>query len=168
MAKFKALKLTALYERLSKDDELKGESNSISNQKKYLEDYAIKNGFQNIKHFTDDGFTGTNFNRPGFQEMITEVESGNIETIIVKDMSRFGRNYLQVGFYTEMMFPQKGVRFIAINNSIDSDNPMDNDFTPFLNIMNEWYAKDTSNKIKAVFNARMNEGLRCSRSILIR
>lgn len=165
MAKFKALKLTALYERLSKDDELKGESNSISNQKKYLEDYAIKNGFQNIKHFTDDGFTGTNFNRPGFQEMITEVESGNIETIIVKDMSRFGRNYLQVGFYTEMMFPQKGVRFIAINNSIDSDNPMDNDFTPFLNIMNEWYAKDTSNKIKAVFNARMNEGLRCSGSI---
>lgn len=165
MAKFKALKLTALYERLSKDDELKGESNSISNQKKYLEDYAIKKGFQNIKHFTDDGFTGTNFNRPGFQEMITEVESGNIETIIVKDMSRFGRNYLQVGFYTEMMFPQKGIRFIAINNSIDSDNPMDNDFTPFLNIMNEWYAKDTSNKIKAVFNARMNEGLRCSGSI---
>lgn len=165
MAKFKALQVTALYERLSKDDELKGESNSISNQKKYLEDYARKNGFQNIKHFTDDGFTGTNFNRPGFQAMIAEVEAGNIETIIVKDMSRFGRNYLQVGFYTEMMFPQKGVRFIAINNSIDSDNPMDNDFTPFLNIMNEWYAKDTSNKIKAVFNARMNDGLRCSGSI---
>ena len=162
MAKFKALRHTALYERLSKDDELKGESNSISNQKKYLEDYARKNGFQNLKHYTDDGFTGTNFNRPGFQEMIADVEAGKIDTIIVKDMSRFGRNYLQVGFYTEMVFPQKNVRFIAINNSIDSDNPVDNDFTPFLNIMNEWYAKDTSNKIKAVFNSRMSEGLRCS------
>ena len=165
MAKFKALRLTALYERLSKDDELKGESNSISNQKKYLEDYARKNGFQNLKHYTDDGFTGTNFNRPGFQEMIADVEAGKIDTIIVKDMSRFGRNYLQVGFYTEMVFPQKNVRFIAINNSVDSDNPVDNDFTPFLNIMNEWYAKDTSNKIKAVFNSRMSEGLRCSGSI---
>ena len=165
MAKIKALRFTALYERLSKDDELKGESNSISNQKKYLEDYANKNGFRNIKHYTDDGFTGTNFNRPGFQEMIAAVEAGDIETIIVKDMSRFGRNYLQVGFYTEMMFPKKEVRFIAVNNSIDSNNPTDNDFTPFLNIMNEWYAKDTSNKIKAVFNARMNEGLRCSGSI---
>ena len=165
MAKIQGLQYTALYERLSKDDDLKGESNSISNQKKYLEDFARKNGFTNIKHYTDDGFTGTNFNRPGFQEMIDDVEAGNISTIIVKDMSRFGRNYLQVGFYTEMMFPKKGVRFIAINNSVDSDNPMDNDFTPFLNIMNEWYAKDTSNKIKAVFNSRMNEGLRCSGSI---
>ena len=88
MAKFKALRHTALYERLSKDDELKGESNSISNQKKYLEDYARKNGFQNLKHYTDDGFTGTNFNRPGFQEMIADVEAGKIDTIIVKDMSR--------------------------------------------------------------------------------
>lgn len=97
--------------------------------------------------------------------MIVDVEAGKIDTIIVKDMSRFGRNYLQVGFYTEMVFPQKKVRFIAINNGVDSDNPVDNDFTPFLNIMNEWYAKDTSNKIKAVFNSRMNEGLRCSGSI---
>lgn len=165
MAKIQGLQLTALYERLSKDDDIKGESNSISNQKKYLEDYARKNGFTNIKHFTDDGYTGTNFNRPGFQEMISEVEAGNVGTIIVKDMSRFGRNYLQVGFYTEMVFPQKNVRFIAINNSVDSDNPMDNDFTPFLNIMNEWYAKDTSNKIKSIFNSRMSEGLRCSGSI---
>lgn len=165
MAKFQGLKLTALYERLSKDDDLKGESNSISNQKKYLEDYARRNGFTNIKHYTDDGFTGTNFNRPGFQELIAEVEAGNVDTVIVKDMSRFGRNYLQVGFYTEIMFPQKGVRFIAINNSVDSDNPTENDFTPFLNIMNEWYAKDTSNKIKSIFNSRMNEGLRCSGSI---
>lgn len=123
MAKFKVLQLTALYERLFKDDELKGESNSISNQKKHLEDYARKTGFQNIKHFTDDGSTGTNFNRLGFQAMIAEVEAGNIDTIIVKEMSRFGRNYLQVAFYMEMMFPQKGVRFIAINNNIDSDNP---------------------------------------------
>lgn len=165
MAKNQGFKLTALYERLSKDDELKGESNSILNQKKYLEDYARRNGFSNLKHYVDDGYTGTNFDRPGFQEMIADVEAGIIETIIVKDMSRFGRNYLQVGFYTEMVFPKKNVRFIAVNNSVDSDNPMNNDFTPFLNIMNEWYAKDTSNKIKAIFNARMNEGLRCSGSI---
>lgn len=128
-------KRTALYERLSKDDEQQGESNSILNQKQYLEEYAHKNGFVNIQHFTDDGYTGRNFNRPGFQEMLAEIENGKIGTVIVKDMSRFGRNYLQVGFYTEMMFPQKQVRFIAINNSVDSDKPQDNDFTPFLNIM---------------------------------
>lgn len=158
-------RITALYERLSKDDELQGESNSIINQKKYLEDYARRNGFTNIKHFTDDGFTGRNFNRPGFQQLLSEVEKGTIGTVIVKDMSRFGRNYLQVGFYTEMLFPQKEVRFIAVNNSVDSDNPTDNDFTPFLNIMNEFYAKDTSNKIKAIFLAKMNDGKRCSGSI---
>lgn len=158
-------KITALYERLSRDDDLTGESNSITNQKKYLEDYARRNGFGNIRHFTDDGFSGVNFNRPGFQALIKEVEAGNVATIIVKDMSRLGRNYLQVGFYTEVLFPQKDVRFLAINNSIDSDNASDNDFAPFLNIMNEWYAKDTSNKIKAVFDARMKDGKRCSGSI---
>ncbi len=158
-------KITALYERLSRDDDLNGESGSIINQKKYLEDYAHQNGFTNIRHFTDDGFSGVNFNRPGFQALIREVEAGNIGTIIVKDMSRLGRNYLQVGFYTEVLFPQKDVRFIAINNSIDSDNATDNDFAPFLNIMNEWYAKDTSNKIKTVFAARMKDGKRCSGSI---
>lgn len=105
------------------------------------------------------------FNRPGFQSLIKEVEAGNVETLIVKDMSRLGRNYLQVGFYTEILFPQKNVRFLAINNSIDSNNASDNDFAPFLNIMNEWYAKDTSNKIKAVFDARMKDGKRCSGSI---
>ena len=110
-------KITALYERLSRDDDLAGESNSITNQKKYLEDYAQKNGFKNIRHFTDDGFSGVNFNRPGFQSLIKEVEAGNVETLIVKDMSRLGRNYLQVGFYTEVLFPQKNVRFLAINNS---------------------------------------------------
>lgn len=158
-------KFTALYERLSRDDELQGESNSILNQKKYLEDYARSNGFKNVRHFSDDGFTGTNFNRPGFQEMLEEVKAGNISTVIVKDMSRFGRNYLQVGFYTEMVFPDKGVRFIAVNNGIDSNNPTDNEFTPFLNIMNEWYAKDTSKKIRAVFRNRMENGLRCSGAI---
>ncbi len=158
-------KITALYERLSRDDDLAGESNSITNQKKYLEDYAQKNGFKNIRHFTDDGFSGVNFNRPGFQSLIKEVEAGNVEMLIVKDMSRLGRNYLQVGFYTEVLFQQKNVRFLAINNSIDSNNASDNDFAPFLNIMNEWYAKDTSNKIKAVFDARMKDGKRCSGSI---
>ena len=95
-------KITALYERLSRDDDLSGESNSITNQKKYLEDYAQKNGYTNIRHFTDDGYSGVNFNRPGFQAMISEIEAGNVETLIVKDMSRLGRNYLQVGFYTEI------------------------------------------------------------------
>ena len=128
-------KITALYERLSRDDDLNGESNSITNQKQYLEDYARRNGFTNIRHFTDDGFSGVNFNRPSFQELIKEVEAGNVATIIVKDMSRLGRNYLQVGFYTEVLFPQKDVRFLAINNSIDSNNASDNDFAPFLNIM---------------------------------
>lgn len=158
-------KITALYERLSKDDELQGESNSILNQKRYLEEYAKKNGFVNLQHFTDDGYTGRNFNRPGFKDMLSEIEAGKIGTVIVKDMSRLGRNYLQVGFYTEMMFPQKQVHFIAINNGVDSDKPQDNDFTPFLNIMNEWYAKDTSNKIKSIFLSRMKDGKRCSGSV---
>lgn len=158
-------RVTALYERLSKDDEQQGESNSIVNQKEYLAEYASKNGFTNIRHFTDDGYTGRNFNRPGFQAMLAEIEAGKVGTVIVKDMSRFGRNYLQVGFYTEILFPQKQVRFIAVNNSVDSDRPQDNDFTPFLNIMNEWYAKDTSNKIKSIFLSRMNDGKRCSGSI---
>ena len=105
-------RITALYERLSRDDDLTGESNSITNQKKYLEDYARRNGFENIRHFTDDGFSGVNFNRPGFQALIKEIESGNVGTLIVKDMSRLGRNYLQVGFYTEILFPQKDVLFL--------------------------------------------------------
>lgn len=156
---------TALYERLSKDDKLQGESNSISNQKEYLAEYARKNGYINIKHYTDDGYTGRNFNRPGFQSLLADVEAGKVSTIIVKDMSRFGRNYIQVGIYTEILFPKKDVRFLAINNNVDSESPTDNDFTPFLNIMNEWYAKDTSNKIKSIFLSRMNEGKRCSGSI---
>ena len=159
------IKITALYERLSRDDELKGESNSITNQKKFLEDYARSNGFKNIRHFTDDGYSGTNFNRPAFQEMLAEIEADNVEAVIVKDLSRFGRNYLQVGFYTEVMFPDHEVHFIAINNNVDSANEMDNDFIPFLNIFNEYFAKDTSRKIRAVFQSRMKNGLRCSGSI---
>lgn len=166
MAKKDVIKITALYERLSRDDEQQGESNSISNQKKYLEDYARQCGFKNIRHFSDDGYSGTNFNRPGFTALLAEVEAGHVDTVIVKDMSRFGRNYLQVGFYTEVQFPNKGVRFIAVNNNVDSSKPSDNDFTPFLNIMNEWYAKDTSNKIKSIFRSRMQDGKRCSGSIL--
>ena len=165
MAKKEEIKITALYERLSRDDEQAGESNSIQNQKKYLEEYARQHGLRNIRHFYDDGYSGTNFNRPGFAALLEEVKAGRVETLVVKDLSRFGRNYLQVGYYTEILFPKKGVRFIAINNNVDSATPQDNDFTPFLNIMNEWYAKDTSNKIKAIFKSRMKDGMRCSGSI---
>ena len=165
MAKKEEIKITALYERLSRDDEQAGESNSIQNQKKYLEEYARQKGMRNIRHFYDDGYSGTNFNRPGFAALLEEIEAGHVEVLIVKDLSRFGRNYLQVGYYTEILFPKKGVRFIAVNNNVDSATPQDNDFTPFLNIMNEYYAKDTSNKIKAVFKSRMKDGLRCSGSI---
>lgn len=165
MAKKEEIKITALYERLSRDDEQAGESNSIQNQKKYLEEYARQHGLRNIRHFYDDGYSGTNFNRPGFAALLEEVEAGRVETLVVKDLSRFGRNYLQVGYYTEILFPKKGVRFIAINNNVDSATPQDNDFTPFLNIMNEWYAKDTSNKIKTIFKSRMKDGMRCSGSI---
>ena len=136
-----------------------------TSQKKYLEDYAVQHGFGNIQHFSDDGYSGTNFNRSAFNSLLTEIEAGRVGTVIVKDMSRFGRNYLQVGFYTEMMFPKKNVRFIAVNNGVDSANPADNDFTPFLNIMNEWYAKDTSKKIKAVFKAKMRDGKRVSGAV---
>lgn len=161
----KAGKITALYERLSRDDELQGESNSITNQKQLLEQYAHKNGYAHIRHFTDDGVSGTTFEREGFQSMIAEVEAGKVGVVIVKDMSRFGRDYLKVGFYTEILFKEKGVRFIAINNGIDSANQQDSDFTPFLNIMNEWYARDASRKIQAVFKSRMQDGKRVSPSV---
>lgn len=166
MAKIRpAEKITALYERLSRDDESQTESNSITNQKQYLEAYAREHGFRNIRHFTDDGYSGTNFNRPGFTELLEEIKAGHVSCLITKDMSRFGRNYLQVGFYTEILLPDKGVRFIAVNNNIDSAQPSDNDFAPFLNIMNEYYAKDTSKKIKAIFRSRMQAGKRCSGSV---
>ncbi|MCL2398028.1 MAG: recombinase family protein [Defluviitaleaceae bacterium] len=142
--------ITALYLRLSRDDEQQGESNSISNQKNILMKYAKDNRFPNPTFFVDDGYSGTNFNRPGWNSLLERIEAGKIKTLIVKDMSRLGRDYLKVGFYTEVMFPEKGIRFIAVNNGIDSANQQDSDFTPFLNIINEWYAKDTSKKIRAV------------------
>ena len=111
-------RVTALYERLSTDDAQQGESNSILNQKRFLEDFARKSGMKNITHFTDDGYTGRNFNRPGFQAMLAEAEAGKIGTIIVKDMSRFGRNYLEVGFYTEILFPKKQIRFVHMKRGI--------------------------------------------------
>ena len=141
--------ITALYPRLSHEDELQGESNSISNQKRILETYAKQNGFSNLRWYTDDGYSGANFQRPGFQSMLADIEAGLVGTVIVKDMSRLGRNYLQVGMYTEMIFPQKGVRFIAINDGVDSAQG-DNDFAPLRNIFNEWLVRDTSKKIKAV------------------
>ena len=149
-------KIALLYERLSRDDELQGESCSIQHQKAMLEDYAQRNGFPRFKHFTDDGVSGTRFDRPGFMAMMEEVEDGNVEAIIVKDMSRLGRDYLKVGQVMELL-RQRGVRLIAINDNVDSANG-DNDFTPFLNIMYEFYARDTSRKIRSVFKAKGMSG----------
>ncbi len=151
-------KITALYCRLSRDDEQEGDSNSIVHQKEILTKYAKDYGFRNIEIFVDDGYSGTNFNRPAFQRLIRKVEDNEVSTIIVKDMSRLGRDYLKVGVYTEITFPDAGVRFIAVNDGVDSNNQVDNDFTPFRNIINEWYAKDTSKKIRAVFKAKGNSG----------
>ena len=151
-------KITALYCRLSRDDELQGDSNSIVNQKNILSKYAKDNGFKNLQFFVDDGFSGTNFNRPSWNDLISLAEDNKVGAIIVKDMSRLGRDYLKVGFYTEVMFVEKNIRFIAINNGIDSANQTDSDFTPFLNIINEWYAKDTSKKIRAVMKAKGESG----------
>ena len=158
-------KITALYERLSRDDDVAGDSNSILNQKRYLESYAKQRGYTNIVHYTDDGWSGGNFERPGWKRLVADIEAGKVAHLLCKDLSRIGRNYLQTGFYTEIMFRQYGVHFIAVANNIDSDEQESSEFAPFLNIMNEWYAKDTSNKIKAVFKSRMKEGLRCSGAI---
>ncbi len=151
-------RITALYERLSRDDDLAGDSNSIVNQKKMLEDYAKNNGYANTEHFTDDGFSGGSFERPGWKQMLSRIENGDIGTVIVKDMSRVGRDYLQVGFYTEVFFREKGVRFIAVSNGVDSSNNTSSEFAPFLNIMNEWYLRDCSRKITAVLRAKGKEG----------
>lgn len=151
-------RITALYERLSRDDDLAGDSNSIVNQKKMLEDYAKNNGYTNTVHFTDDGFSGGSFERPGWKQMLSRIENGDIGTVIVKDMSRVGRDYLQVGFYTEVFFREKGVRFIAVSNGVDSTNNTSSEFAPFLNIMNEWYLRDCSRKITAVLRAKGKEG----------
>ena len=149
--------VTALYCRLSRDDELQGDSNSIINQKKILQKYALDHGWKNIRFYIDDGISGTTFNRPGFQEMIADIEAGIVKRVIIKDMSRLGRDYLQVGMYTEIMFPGHDVHFIAVNDGVDSKQG-DNEFTPFRNIINEWYAKDTSKKIRAVMKVKGNAG----------
>ena len=151
-------KITALYERLSKDDELSGESNSITNQKRMLEEYARQNGHENIRHYTDDGWSGANFERPSWKKLIADIEAGIVGAVIVKDMSRVGRDYLQVGFYTEVMFRQKKVHFIAISNGVDSNRRESAEFAPFLNIMNEWYVRDTSRKITTVLHNKGASG----------
>ena len=151
-------KITALYERLSRDDDLAGESNSITNQKKMLEEYAAQRGFSNIAHYTDDGWSGANFDRPDWKRMIADIDAGKIGCVIVKDMSRVGREYLQTGYYTEIYFRQCGVRFIAIANNVDSNDLSTQEFAPFLNIMSEWYLRDASRKITAVLRAKGMEG----------
>lgn len=150
--------VTALYARLSKDDDLVGDSNSIVHQKEILSKYAKEHGFTNIEFYVDDGFSGTNFNRPNFQRLMADAEEGKLSTVIVKDMSRFGRDYIMVGYYTEIYFSNLNIRFIAINDNVDSSIQTENDLTPFKNVFNEWYAKDTSKKIRAVFKAKGNSG----------
>ena len=150
------LKYVALYERLSHDDEQLGESNSIAHQKEMLEEYARSHDIRNFRHFTDDGISGTRFDRPGFMEMMDEVNAGHISKVIAKDMSRYGRDHLKVGQLMEML-RQKGVQLVAVNDGVDTSKG-DDDFVPFRNIMNEWYAKDTSRKIKSVFQAKGRSG----------
>lgn len=152
-------KYTILYARLSQEDGSQGDSNSIQNQRLMLEKYAKDNGFENLKFLYDDGATGTNFNRPAFQEVMALIENGEAATLIVKDMSRLGREYLEVGRLTEIVFPSYGVRFIAMNDGVDSLYG-DNEFTPFKNIINEWYAKDCSKKGKASARIKAESGAR--------
>ena len=156
-------KITALYSRLSRDDELQGESGSIQNQKTILEEYAIRNGLPKPTHFSDDGYSGTRWDRPDFTRLMDEIESGNVETLLIKDMSRIGRDYLRVGLLMEEL-KDKGVRLIAVSEGIDTAKGED-DFMPFRNIISEWHARDTSRKIKAVFQSRMANGKRCSGAI---
>ena len=151
-------KITALYERLSRDDDQVGDSNSIVNQKKYLESYAEQRGYTNIQHYTDDGWSGGNFNRPAWKQLEADIEAGKVVHVIVKDMSRIGRDYLQTGFYTEVFFREHGVHFIAIANSVDSDDQNSNEFAPFLNIMNEWYLRDLSRKQHTAIRVKGESG----------
>ena len=151
-------KITALYERLSRDDEAAGDSNSIVNQKMLLESYAAQRGFTNCVHYTDDGWSGGNFERPDWKRLIADIEAGKVGCVIAKDMSRIGRDYLQTGFYTEVLFREKGVRFIAIGNSVDSADRSSGEFVPFLNIVNEWFLRDCSRKQCAAYQARGHAG----------
>lgn len=149
--------ITALYCRLSRDDGAEGDSNSVANQKRMLTKYAKENGFGNTRFYVDDGYTGTNFNRPGFQKLLEDIEMGYVSTIIVKDMSRLGRDYLQVGYYTDTYFPDRNIRFIAVNDCVDS-NDGENELAPFRNVMNEMYARDISRKVRSSHRLRGNAG----------
>ena len=151
-------KITALYERLSRDDDLVGDSNSIINQKKYLEGYAAQQGYENVVHYTDDGYSGGNFERPAWKQLVSDIEAGKVAHVLVKDMSRIGRDYLQTGFYTEVLFRQYDVHFVAVGNNVDSNDQNSNEFAPFLNIMNEWYLRDCSRKQCAAYQARGRSG----------
>lgn len=152
-------KRTALYLRLSKDDEQQGESNSIVNQRKLLEQYAQEHFFANLHYYIDDGYSGTTFDRPQIQQLFEDIQNGLVETVIVKDLSRFGRNHLMVGYYSEILFREQDVRFISVLDGVDS-NEGENDLTAFKNILNEWYAKDISKKQRASVQARGNSGKR--------
>jgi len=152
-------KITALYERLSRDDELEGESNSITNQKYYLQSYAEEKGFTNCHHYTDDGYSGGNFERPGWKQLITDIDAGLIGVVIAKDLSRVGRDYVETGFYTEVYFRRKGVRFIAIGNGVDTINPISSEFAPFMNVLNEMYLRDQSKKMRVCYRQKGNSGL---------
>ena len=155
--------VTALYARLSKDDELDGVSNSIVNQEKILRKYAEDNSYRNIRFYFDDGVSGTTFDRPQWNRLIADVENGEISTVIVKDLSRLGRDYILSGYFTEIFFPSHDVHFIAVNGDFDSDNGEANDFAPFKNLFNEWYARDTRRKVCAVFlNKGMSGGILCA------
>lgn len=146
--------ITALYCRLSQDDGREGESNSIVNQKEYLFKYAKEHGFPNPTYYVDDGYTGTNFNRPSFKKMSEDIDKGLVTTVIVKDLSRFGRNYIEVGSYSEIIYPEAGVRFIAIMDNVDTGSLESNEFAAFTNLFNEWYPKSTSKKVKEVKKAK--------------
>ena len=159
----KGKKITILYERLSRDDGEDSVSNSIVNQRKLLEDYAELNNLKPYRHIQDDGYSGTVWNRPGWQELLAEIETGRVHTLVVKNLDRVGRDYLRVGLYMEQ-FRDNGVRLIAINDNIDTMQGED-DFTPFRAILAEWYAKDTSKKIRAVFKSRMEAGYHCTGSV---
>ena len=152
--------ITALYCRLSRDDKTDKESNSITNQRKLLQSYAKSHGLSNTKVYVDDGFTGTNFNRPGFQEMLDDIEMGYVTTVVVKDLSRLGREYLQSGYYQEVYFPEHGIRFIAVNDGVDTTTGIDEstELVPFRNVMNEFYARDISRKVRSAHNTRGKAG----------
>ena len=157
-AKLNNDKITALYCRLSKDDGTNNESMSISTQKTMLKDYAKRNGFLNCQFYVDDGYSGTNYDRPAFRQLIEDIQDGEVSTLITKDLSRLGRNYLETGTYIEVFFPNHDVRYIAINDGVDSIDNAQMDITPFRNIINEMYAKDTSRKIKSALHARKMQG----------